>query len=259
VADEDLTLDGGEAADTSEEVVVEQPDDTPEPVANLAKELGWVPKDQFRGDPNAWKPADQFILDGHDIQQSTARELRSLRKQMERIGGVTETIVQTKVAEARAEWEAKFNQAVEDGDTATAKKLVREQPNPSPQTGGPDPQVTGWIAKNQWFNSDPLAQARAQELSDRLKHLPVADQLTQVERAIRKEFPEHFPAPAKQPPATQTAAARNPNPSNRVKGFADMPQASQQVAREMVERHPGLKLEDIAKSYWGDPANQRRA
>jgi hypothetical protein len=119
--------------------------------------------------------------------------------------------------------------------------------------------VTGWIAKNQWFNSDPLAQARAQELSDRLKHLPVADQLTQVERAIRKEFPEHFPAPAKQPPATQTAAARNPNPSNRVKGFADMPQASQQVAREMVERHPGLKLEDIAKSYWGDPANQRRA
>jgi hypothetical protein len=38
-----------------------------------------------------------------------------------------------------------------------------------------------------------------------------------------------------------------------------MPAASQQVAREMVERHPGLKLEDIAKSYWGDPANQRRA
>lgn len=259
MADEELVPDGDEALENAPDTG-EQPDDTPEPIANLAKELGWVPKEEFRGEPDKWKPAEQFIRDGREIQQSTSRELRSLREQFDRFGNVIETVAQDRVAAARTQWEAEMARAVEDGDTDAALKLARQEPvaKAAPANGGADPAVAQWVSKNPWFNADPLARARAEEVSNRLAHLPVAEQLAQVERAIRKEFPEHFPAPAKPPPATQTGQSRNPNPSNRVKGFNEMPQASQQMARDMVKRHPDLTLEAIAKSYWADQEGVKR-
>lgn len=259
MADEELAPDGGEALELAPEEQAAEPD-TPEPIANLAKELGWVPREEFRGEPEKWKPADQFIRDGRDIQQTTARELRSLREQMERMGAVTSTIIEDKVAERDAYWKTQFNQAVEDGDTEKANALLEQRPAAkAPTQAGTDPIVAAWKAKNPWFDTDPAAGFRASEVSDRLKHLPVPEQLAAVEKVIRKEYPEHFAPPAKQPPGVQTAASRNPNPSNRVKGFNDMPAASQQVARDMVRRHPGLTLEAFAKSYWSDPTNQRSA
>jgi hypothetical protein len=256
VADEDLALEG-EGAQVQDTEGAEQTDDTPEPIANLARDLGWTPRDEWQGDPEKWKPADQFIRDGREIQQSTSRELRSLREQMERMGSVTETIVQDRVAAAQAEWQRKMAQAVDDGDTETALKLADERPTAKPTGNTPDHTVQQWVAKNEWFTKDPLAEARAREISDRLKHLPVPEQLAQVERAIRKEFPEHFPAPAKQPPATQTGGSRNPNPSNRAKGFADMPLASQQVALD-YEKRLGVPKEQTAKSYWADQERVKR-
>jgi hypothetical protein len=167
------------------------------------------------------------------------------------MSGVTSQIIEDKVAERDAYWKSQFNQAVEDGDTEKANALLEQRPKPQSTDTGPDPQVVEWVGKHPWYNTDPLAQARAREISDRLKHLPVPEQLKQVERAIRKEFPEHFPK-AKDPPGVQTGATRNANPSNRAKGFNDMPPASQQMARDMVKRHPDLTLEAIAKSYWTD-------
>lgn len=232
-----------------EETQVEETEEQREPTASeLAADMGWKPKDQWQGDPDAWKPAADFIRAGRDIQQGTARELKAMREQMERLGGTTAQILKDREAQINSEWEARFNQAVEDGDTTAAARLAENRPAPKTDKT-PDPLVAEWIGKNAWYNSDPLAQARAGEISDRLKHLPVADQLAQVDRAIRKEFPEHFPKTAKDPPATQTAASRNPNPGNRVKGFADMPQASQQAALEM-ERLNGVKKEDFAKNFW---------
>jgi hypothetical protein len=254
VADEDLALEG-DGAQVEDTEGAEQQQETPEPIASLAKELGWVPKEEFRGEPDKWKPAEQFIRDGRDIQQTTARELRSLREQMERVGSVTETIIQDRVATAQAEWQRKMAQAVDDGDTETALKLADQRPTAKPNGTGPDPTVQSWVAKNPWFNSDPLARVKAEELSGRLAHLPVPEQLAQVERAIRKDFPEHFAAPAKQPPGVQTGQSRNPNPSNRVKGFADMPLESQQVARDF-ERLNGVPKDDFAKQYWANQAKK---
>ncbi len=253
MADEDdLPLEAGaEELDAS----VEQ-DETPEPIINLASEMGWVPKDQYRGDPERWKPADQFIKAGRDIQQSTARELRSMREQMERLGGVTTQIVQDKVAERDAYWRSQFNQAVEEGDTDRANKLIDQRPSAPVVQDGPPPETREWIAKHEWFTKDPLAQARAVEICERLKHLPVAEQLAQAERGIRKEFPEHFASQAKPAPGVQTGMSRKAAPSNRVKGFLDMPPESQRVAIEF-ERTNGLKREDFAAQFWTN-ANKKR-
>lgn len=248
MADEELIPDGDEALELAPDTGAEAAPDDTDPIANLAQELGWVPQDQFKGDPEKWKPADQFIKAGREIQQTTARELRSVREQMERIGGVTTQLIQEKAAERDTFWQSQLDQAVEEGDTARVNQLV--QARPTAQTTAPPAETQAWIAKNEWFNKDPLAQARAIELCEKLKHLPVSEQLAQAERGIRKEFPEHFGPPAKQPPGVQTGSSRIAAPSNRAKGFAEMPAESQAMAKDMVRRNSGLTLEAIAKSYW---------
>lgn len=268
MANEDLASQEAEGAAVADDAAPDnqggqqQTDDTPEPIVNLARDLGWSPREEWQGDPEKWKPAEQFIRDGREIQHTTARELRSLREQMDRVAGVTETIVQDRVSAARSQWEADMAKAVEDGDTETALALAKKQPEvKAPNGNAPDSTVQQWIAKNSWFTTHPRAKALATEISDKLARqgFDVATQLSEAEAEVRERYPDLFPKPAKTPPATQTATARNASTSNRQKGFADMPAASQQVARQMVERHPGLTLEAFAKSYWADPANQRSA
>lgn len=248
MADEELEPEGGEelAPDIQE-------DETPEPVREIATKLGWSPKDQFRGDPEKWKPADQFILDGGDIQRTLSKKLSSVEKQVERFGHVAEDLAQDRVRQRDEYWRAKHAEAVDLGDHELANAAVdeiRKAAVPVVQNSGPPPEVSNWVSRNEWFNTDPLAASRAREITDRLAKdgYDVQTQLAEVEKTIRRERPDLFPK-AKEPPATQTGSSRKAAPSNRARGFADMPAESQQMAKDMHERN-GVPLDAIAKSYW---------
>lgn len=253
MADEELAPQG--ADDDAPQEGAQQQEEQREPTASeIAAELGWKPKDQWQGDPEAWKPADQFLRDGREMQQSATRHARSLEEQIARIGGMTEQLVNDRVAEARAQWEREFNQAVEDGDTVKAAQLAQKQPG-APDTKAPaDPlEVTRWKSENQWFETHPEASALAAAVSQRLRHLPVAEQLTEAGKEVRKRFPELFPG-AKPPPQTNGTGPRSANPSNRAKGFMDIPAESRAVFQDMKGRYPDLTPEAFAKSYWADQA-----
>lgn len=227
-------------------------DDTPDPIAALASEMGWTPKETWRGDPDKWRPADEFIRKGHEINRTQNSDLRSLREETGRLARVSTQLLEDKLAERDAHWKAQIAQATEEGDTERVLRLSESRPQ-AQQPSAPPAEAAAWVAKNAWFNTDPLAQSLAKETTDRLakQGFSVADQLEAAERAVKREYPEHFPAPAKAPPATQTGQNRNPSPSNRARGFADMPAESQSMAMEF-ERRNGVKREDFAKSYWAD-------
>lgn len=247
MADEELAPDGDEALELERD---EDQQEEREPTASeIAARMGWRPKDEWQGDPEAWKPADKFILDGGDIQKTTSRELKAVRDQLDRIGNVTETIIQDKVAQARSEWEAKIRQAAIDGDEEATLALARQQPGAPQQRNGADPTVAAWVAQRPWMNTDPAAAAVARAVSEQYASLPVERQLEEAEKAVRARFPEHFPRAAKDPPATQTGSSRKAAPSNKIKGFADMPDDAQKLARDYEDRL-NVKKEDFAKSYW---------
>lgn len=248
--------DGGKG----EEENVQNNEDS-DPIEALAAEMGWAPKDQFRGDEADWKPASEFIKAGRDINRSMARELRGVREEVTRIAQTSAQITADKIAERDAYWQGVHAKAVEDGDGAVAKRAVDELVKLKSETtaapAGPPPETTDFIERHKaWFGKDPLATSRAKRLADELAAdgYDTAEQLRQVERAIRKEFPEHFPA-VKQPAGVQTGQARNANRANRQKGFADMPAESQAMARDYLERH-GIPLEKTAASYWAQ--NERK-
>lgn len=247
----------GEASSAEGEVQENQDD----PIEALAAEMGWAPKDQFKGPEDEWKPAKDFIVAGRDITRSLSRELKSVRDEVSRMGRVSSQILEDKLADRDAYWQRVQAKAVEEGDNDTVNRAIDERiklKSAGPQAG-PDTEVAAWMQRNAWFNSDPLAQDRAREISNRLaaQGHDTATQLREAERAIRREFPEHFPTKAKEQAATQTGASRKTGSSSKVKGFNDMPAESQQMAREYEKRH-GIKPEEFAKSYWADQEGKRR-
>lgn len=262
MADEVLDGQGAVDAEAVTEEVAETVEETtePNPIEALAADLGWTPKDKFRGDAEKWKPADEFIRASRDINQNLHREIRGLRDQVGQMATVSSRILADKIAERDSYWQGIHEKAVEDGDKDLARRAVselgkieEEKRTATPESTLP-PETAAFVERNsKWFNVDPLATMRAQEVAEALakRGIPVAEQLTQAERAIRKEFPEHFPTAAKQPAAVQTGQARNPGTGSRKKGFADMPAESQKMAQTYKEEH-GIPLEKFAESYWQD-------
>lgn len=235
----------------------------PDPVADLASQMGWVPQDQFRGDPEDWKPAADFIKAGRDINRNLSRELRGMREQVERVGQATSHLIEERVAARDAYWKDIHTKAVEKGDTELAErahdervKLTQEKPQ---ATSGDPPETTDFKARNaSWFGVDDVATLRAMEVGESMRRLgkSIPEQLQAAERVIKKEFPELFKAPSKTPAQTQTAETRSASTTSRAKGFADMPAESQKMALDYEKRH-GIKRDTFAQSYWADQQKRK--
>jgi hypothetical protein len=55
--------------------------DSPEDISE-ATGMGWVPKDKFRGNPDLWKPAAEFVRRGREILPIVQKRERDLREKL---------------------------------------------------------------------------------------------------------------------------------------------------------------------------------
>lgn len=119
------------------------PQDSPEDISE-ATGMGWVPKEKFRGDPNMWKPAGEFVRRGREIlpiiqkrERAQQDEIRSLRSQLEnqnkshsesyrRLEGMTRVALEQQRSQIENAYEAAKRKAVHDGDTETYDRLNEE-------------------------------------------------------------------------------------------------------------------------------------
>jgi len=108
-------------------------------VENRARRMGWVPKDEFRGDPTRWVPAERFVERGEnelpilrerfrradDTNQRLERELLEVKTKLNETLGVFSDFrefasksEERAYTRAKAEVEAEMRQAAAQGDTA---------------------------------------------------------------------------------------------------------------------------------------------
>lgn len=100
----------------------------------VAMSLGWTPQHEWRGDPNKWTPADQYIRNTGQVLNRTKSEARFARAQAEemsarlaRLEKGQHTIEAQRFQQLNEDYEnAKF-EAAKNGDTETYRKLVDEQ------------------------------------------------------------------------------------------------------------------------------------
>jgi hypothetical protein len=243
---------------------VSEPEGTEQPanpIEALASELGWSPKDQFRGKPEDWKPADEFIRAGRDIQRTVSRELKDVRSTLDTMSRTTAQILQDRLAAQKTELEAKWQDAFDRGDNVAARQLgaqiaqIEAAPAQPAHAAPPTQEGQNFAQRHAaWYgrNSEATNYAlhRAQHYAD--QGLSPARQIAAVEQDMRPIFPDLFqpaqqgkPAPQVRPPQGRTATT-----SARQKGFADLPPEAQKVAKDMADRGVIPNVEVYATNFF---------
>jgi len=251
-------LQGG-AVDTVAADTAAETHDEPVTPEDLASELGWAPKDKWRGDPDEWKPAATFLKETVAINKTQRKENKAIKDKLTRLERATDTIVARTREDERRKVEAEFNAAVEEGDQDRARRASKALDSLDRSGAGPDPAVQDFVERNKtWFNVDPFATQYAVNLTETLakQGLSTDEQLERAEAEMRKRFPEHFAASqrTKGPAAVNEQQGRTARTgtSNRAKGFADLPADAKAIALKYEKQ--GVPKESFATEYWKENA-----
>ena len=170
------------------------PDEVPEELEQEARDLGWVPLDEFRGPKDRWIPADKFVDKGRHIvpimrermnalQQKLLtrdKELDTLRETVENSNKAIEALEKhfnenTKrlVTEAKKDLLAKIKDARDSGDVDAEFELLEQldtvkkaeadakSDNKENKKDTPPPKVekqpewaVEWQSENPWYGTD---------------------------------------------------------------------------------------------------------
>lgn len=211
-------------AEEGEDVGEEDPEDVaPDPVEALAKEMGWAPKDDWKGDPDKHVDATTFIKTGPEILKTTLRKqdetaaetnakLKEMRESMDEFAAFNRDVEKKSYDRARADLKAEQRQAVQDGDEdaydaaeARIDELDKGKPAEKPEkdekaefdaVGEAD--LKEFMADNSWYGADGDIKATAyaesiaavvgQKYQGKAFYEKIADE-------VKKEFPEKFSNP----------------------------------------------------------------
>jgi hypothetical protein len=193
-----------------------------------AKAEGWVPLDEFKGNPDNWADAKEFLRVGKIIKARDEKNSK-LEKELKELKQITKTLLaSTQKAEqiayerAKKDLEAKLVRAKEIGDVEEAFDIAQQQKDlelkvqqelQQNNTSFKDSaEFQSFLPKNNWvIGTDRVSRAMqkvATEMSmDFAKANPGCtweDELSYIHNEIRKEFPDQFKNELKTKP-TQSA------------------------------------------------------
>lgn len=238
-------------AETAETAATEQGgSQTPSDIDALAAEMGWSPKDQWRGDPDQWKDAKTFLKTTVEINRTLSKDVRELKQTTTRMAKTSAAIMEKALADQREDLEYRFQAAVAANDPKAAK-AAQQALSQLDQPGEAADHMTDFVARNPWYTKDADAAAFAFAICERNKDKPADEQLKLAEEGVRKRFPEHFPEAKKPQPAVSDPGSRIASRPDG-KTFADLPRDAQAACVQFEKK--GVKRADYVKSYFEENA-----
>lgn len=252
-ADENGEGGGGEAAPAVNEV------------EQKARKMGWTPKEEFKGDPEKWRSAEEFVERGEnmvpilrDTVRKQERKIADLERNIAEIAVNATKSEQRAVQKALSELKARQIEAVAAGNTEAFvqidqeiedlhKQALESQPKPK----GPPPEYVEWEEKNTWVRNDPVMLAYAESQFEYLKRtkpgMLYSEVLESVSKAVKKEFPDKFSNPRRE--SAPSVEGSTPSPKKGGKTYADLPKEAKEACDRFVERYK-VKREDYVKQYF---------
>ncbi len=146
-----------------------------------AKEHGWSPKEDFKGDPNRWVDAETFMKRADEMMpllkaqnQKLKRDLDAIRKDLRRATTHFEGAEKRAFDRAKAEIEGRIEEAVETGDLPAARAAMKEmdglKPDDVPQHTKAEAQdaLDNFREEHPWYDRANLANASEIDINGRL-------------------------------------------------------------------------------------------
>lgn len=229
-----------------------------------AAAMGWRPPDEFRGDPDKFIPAEDYVKTAEErvpvmlaTQKNLIKKVQGLESAIEEQGRHHNKLMEQRVEEARAAEREKMREAVAEGDTDAYNAAEKRHdaivdPAPAPSPAPTDPDLDQFVARNQWYKKDTAMTGAAEAYSVELaqKGIKGADNYAQVEKYIMDEFPHKFSNPNRDDPPS-VGRSRAPAKKNG-RAFANLPddaKAAFKKFHKMGVYGRGKSEEDAQKEY----------
>lgn len=199
-----------------------------------ARDMGWVPQDEFRGNPDNWRPADEFVKRGEEFLPFIKKDRDKFREKADGLEARLEKLESDHaqklerlehmsnvgIQELRSQYESQFaalkRQAVREGDEEAYDAYERQERDaladldkkaapPEPKDDD-KPQITesqkqvldGWLGDNAWFNADAemraVATARHEKLLTDKPGMTLEENLQETREYVKSKYPEKFGA-----------------------------------------------------------------
>jgi len=238
--------------------------DPNELIEDQARQQGWVPFDEWNGDPKEWRPADVFLERGEYFRtmKSQKRQIESLTNQMNELVNMQnkirsderqKTISELKRQKAEAMENQDFQRVMdidEELDRNKEEEIKEKYDNSSTSSNENSEQlstteqelVDNWLSKNDWYNKDEELREEADSLGvgyrSRNPNATLQDVLNYVDKrmASRKPTPtqENNSNKSSSPVATSTTTT-TPRSSKKKKGWNDLSDDQKAIGKRFVE------------------------
>lgn len=243
------------------------------PVEDRARDMGWRPKEEFKGDESRWVDAETFVKRGEEILpilKANARkaeaEAAAVKAEMAELkASVAEFRKYHSQTEKRAyerairDLEERQAEAVEANDLKSVRAITKEIASLSKDVQTDDDgnpyktpdhakALNQWKGENPWFQSDRVMTAAADVIASELEQSGVkgAEQLAEVAKRIRAEFPHKFQNERRSAPAVVEGST---TPRKAGKSAADLPPEARAQMQKWVKQ--GLLTEkQFLKDYF---------
>lgn len=239
-------------------------------VEEKARSMGWVPEDDFRGDPDRWVDAETFVKRGEEVlpivkerldnalEKITAMQgefeskMTRMQDALNNITSYSEKVAETSYKKAAQEYEHKLatlknqmKKAVKEGDEDTYTELEAEletlappeKPEEKVQTQELPAWFDGWKKENTWFGADREVTRVAASYDNDGEwepHLTGRERADAVTAKIKELYPQKFENPNRQKPGAVDSGGGDDRKTGK-KTFNDLPKWAKDAYEQLKE------------------------
>jgi len=251
-------------------------------VIDRARRQGWVPKEEFRGDPGRWIDANVFVQRADEIMpilKETNRRLETkltaleerLAKQSDMVTKMvdiqnkyTDTSYKTQIQrikerklEAVRTGDEELFQKLEEQEAQIEKPPVFEKPaEQSPITPTQQQELNAWFkANDDWYGKDKDLTDYAMFISDKMvkqegSTLQPIEFVEEVKARVKKAFPHKFEKKRVQDVDDTSVRGSGAYSTGTKKGWNDLPEEAKNQCIKMTKEIPGFTKEKYIKEYF---------
>lgn len=220
------------------------------PTQEQALASGWVPKEDFKGDPEKWVEAGEFLRRGELFAkiEHQNKKIKDMDAALKMLGQHYQQVSEVEYQRALKDLKEQKKSALEEGDADRVIEVdemiaqVREakataSTAPAQPTQEIHPAFTAWQAQNPWYERNGPMRAYADALGTELhaSGMHPDEVLRKVSEEVRKEFASKFTNPrAARPAAVEGSSTKSGQSSSSFQLSADERRIMNTLVRQKV-------------------------
>lgn len=228
-------------------------------IEQRAQEGGWVPKDEWDGDPEQWRPAKEFLDRGELFKkiEDQNRTIKEIRRTLEEFGKHHSKVAQVEYQRALTALKAQKKDALTEGEydkvidideridaVKDAQKQAAQQQVRISDVPESNPLFDNWVDRNSWYKSNSAMRAYADRLGNEIGArggISPTDLLARIEQEVKKEFAHKFNNPNRDKPGAVEGSS-NRGTSGK-SGKYELTDEERRVGERWVRTIPGFTME----------------